>query len=118
LLVVVCYPFKGERLMMLVGITAAPGIVLLGSCIELSGSNKILDWLGQISYPIYCVHYPIMHVYNWVTGQPGQPLSIPLAVAEFVTALVLSQLLLLMYDTPIRRILREHVDRRFRPAPA
>ena len=45
-----------------------PALVWLGACGSASGiTNKANRFLGDLSYPLYIVHYPIMYIfYDWI----------------------------------------------------
>lgn len=86
-----------------------PLIVLLGASGKFAENSdtRICKLLGDISYPLYVIHYPIMYLfYSWVwkTGQTfGQVW--PVAVCIFIGAPVLAYACLKLYDEPIRRYL-------------
>lgn len=68
-------------------------------------SSGICRFLGDISYPVYAVHYPLMYLfYAWVWGE-GLAFADawPVAVAVAVGSIVLAWLSLKFYDEPVRR---------------
>ena len=73
---------------------------------ETSGKVKaVCALLGDISYPLYVIHYPIMYMfYAWV-WKNGLTFSQawPLAVGIFIGAPVLAYVCLKVYDLPVRR---------------
>ena len=79
------------------------------------GSTRICKFLGDISYPLYIIHYPFMYLfYAWVWRE-GLPFSQawPMAVAVFVGSILLAWLCLKLYDGPVRRWLsRKFLERR------
>ena len=84
-----------------------PFIVWLGACGcsggKTAGINKLL---GDISYPLYIVHYPIMYVfYAWLIEKEYYTLRDCWAHALLVVAssILLAFLCLKLYDEPIRR---------------
>ena len=79
------------------------------------GSTRICKFLGDISYPLYIIHYPFMYLfYAWVWRE-GLSFSQawPMAVAVFVGSILLAWLCLKLYDGPVRRWLsRKILERR------
>ena len=73
---------------------------------ERAGKVKaVCALLGDISYPLYVIHYPIMYMfYAWV-WKNGLTFSQawPLAVGIFIGAPVLAYVCLKVYDLPVRR---------------
>lgn len=69
-------------------------------------STMICKFLGDISYPVYVVHYPLMYLfYAWLIENKLYTLreTWPVAVCIFVVSVVLAYLCLKLYDEPIRR---------------
>ena len=88
-----------------------PLIVSLGAGGTLKGkySTKICGFLGQISYPIYLTHYPLIYIYTgWVSVHKGVGFgkAFPYALATFVAAVVIAYASLKLYDEPVRRWLQ------------
>lgn len=75
----------------------------------LSGA-RVCKFLGDISYPLYVVHYPSMYLfYAWLWGKESVPPFAdvwPVAVALFVGNIGLAWLWLKWYDLPVRRWLQ------------
>ena len=72
-------------------------------------TGSICKFLGDISYPVYIVHYPFIYLYlAWVRreGLTFQA-SLPGAVAVFVGSIVLAYLALKLYDEPVRKRLTQ-----------
>ena len=86
-----------------------PGIVWLGACGYTTGvTNRASRLLGELSYPLYIVHYPIMYIfYAWLIKNNIYTLGECWAVALLVVAssLTLAYLCLKLYDKPVRRFL-------------
>lgn len=85
-----------------------PFIVWLGACGSTTDSYtfKLNKFLGDISYPLYIVHYPIMYVfYKWLIKNQyyslEQTLAMPLAV--IASSILLAYAVLKLYDEPVRR---------------
>lgn len=70
-------------------------------------TTRVCKFLGDISYPLYMVHYPFIYLYYaWVKNENltfGQ--SLPGAAALVVGSVVLAYLCLKFYDEPVRRLL-------------
>lgn len=70
-------------------------------------TTRVCKFLGDISYPLYMVHYPFIYLYYaWVKNENlsfGQ--SLPGAAALVVGSVVLAYLCLKFYDEPVRRFL-------------
>ena len=69
--------------------------------------TSICRWLGNISYPLYIIHYPSMYLfYAYLWGQEQQPSFSevwPLAVGLFLGNILLAHLCYTFYDAPVRR---------------
>ena len=90
-----------------------PLIVLAGagSHTESAFSTRVCRWLGELSYPIYITHYPLIYMQmDWVARHPEAPLWQHVAVAAGVLfiAIVLARGLYRIYDLPVREWLKDH----------
>lgn len=83
-----------------------PLLVYIGASGRLSGpvSGRVCKFLGDISYPVYMIHYPFMYLfYSWTfTGVPFSE-AWPWAVTVFLGSIVLAYIVLKVYDEPLRR---------------
>ena len=72
-----------------------------------SGTSRVCKFCGDISYPVYVVHYPFMYLfYAWLWGGEEKiPFSQawPYALLVFFGSIALTYLILKMYDEPVRR---------------
>jgi len=71
-------------------------------------STAICKFLGDSSYPLYIVHYPLMYLfYMWMIKQKVYTLDATWHIALLVCAssVVLAYLCLRLYDIPLRRYL-------------
>jgi peptidoglycan/LPS O-acetylase OafA/YrhL len=88
-----------------------PLIVSVGAGGNLKGtySTRICEFLGQISYPIYITHYPLIYLYTaWVgTQHPSLAQAYPYALLTFLGSLALAYAGLKLYDEPVRTWLKE-----------
>lgn len=88
-----------------------PLIVWLGAGGKVNGkkASKICKFLGDISYPIYITHFPIVYVYMaWVSNNNlslEQSWHIGLLCA--VIAIIVAYISMRFYDIPVREWLRK-----------
>ena len=84
-----------------------PLIVWMGACGCSGGKTaRINKLLGDISYPLYIVHYPIMYVfYAWLIEKKYYTLQDCPAIVLLVVAssILLAFLCLKLYDEPVRK---------------
>ena len=85
-----------------------PFIVWMGACgsIQSQHISKASKLLGDISYPLYIIHYPIMYIfYAWLIDKGYYSLyaSWPMALLVVTSSIVLAILCLKLYDEPVRR---------------
>lgn len=69
-------------------------------------STLICKWLGDISFPLYAIHYPFMYLfYQWLIGTRQYTLgeTWPVVAALFAGCLAVAWLCLKLYDEPVRR---------------
>lgn len=81
-------------------------------CIGASGkttdrqSTAICKFLGDISYPLYAIHYPVMYVfYAWLIENKLYTLgeTWQVSVAVYFGSILLAWLCLKLYDEPVRK---------------
>ena len=94
-----------------------PFIVWLGACGGTGSffTSKVSKVLGDLSYPLYIVHYPIMYIfYAWLIEKKVYTLNECLGVAALVvvSSIVLALLCLKLYDEPVRRWLTRKMQKR------
>lgn len=87
-----------------------PCIVYFGASGVISSkiTANICTFLGNISYPLYMVHYPFIYLYYaWVkNGNLTFTQSLPGALALFIGSVFLAYICLKFYDVPIRKKLK------------
>ena len=102
----------------LIVILLFPLIVYLGASGQVSGrSAKLSKFLGDISYPIYIIHYPIIYTFMaWVANHNIDVLSpeglrqvIPMAILVLVVSIALAYGCVRLYDVPVRRWLTQRL---------
>ena len=93
----------------LVVVVLFPLIVWTGASGTVTGrSARVCEFLGDISYPIYITHYPLVYTYTaWVRNH-GLTLgeAWPAAAGTVVVSVLLAYAALKWYDEPVRRWLR------------
>lgn len=84
-----------------------PFIVYIGASGKVTGkySSKLCKFLGDISYPIYIIHYPLIYTFMaWVAK--NKVFSIPKAAPAMIVVLIVSILLAWIsfkfFDLPVR----------------
>lgn len=78
-------------------------------------SSKICKFMGDISYPVYIVHYPFMYLfYSWLwKNELTFAETWPVAVGLIVGNILLAYAALKLYDEPVRRWLsRKYLARK------
>lgn len=77
-------------------------------------TTRVCKFLGDISYPLYMVHYPFIYLYYaWVKNENLTfTESLPGALALVAGSVILAYLCLKLYDEPVRRFLTDRFLRR------
>ena len=88
-----------------------PLIVSMGAGSRVAGARSVAvcTFLGEISFPRYITHYPLVYMQMaWVAGNPDAPLGtgIFVNVAIFLLAVGLAWACLKLYDLPVREWLK------------
>ncbi len=84
-----------------------PIILYLGAMgtVRNSLTQKLCTFLGDISYPLYITHFPIIYTYSaWVTNYKV-PIEevMPVSVAVMLTTILVAYASLRWYDMPVRK---------------
>jgi peptidoglycan/LPS O-acetylase OafA/YrhL len=91
----------------LVLVVLMPLVVLIGAGgrSQSATGDKFCEFLGDLSYPLYLVHYPMMYVYYaWLKNTaPALDKKIPVAIGVYVASIVLGYVVMRFVDTPVRR---------------
>ena len=102
------------------GIYQAICVLLVFPLIVLAGSGSITThkwstmvckWLGDLSYPLYITHYPLMYMQmNWFEDHKAAPvwMHIVMNLGVVFLSIVLAWGVLKIYDEPVREWLKEH----------
>ena len=85
-----------------------PAIVWLTASGETTNkfSSSVCKFLGDISYPLYIVHYPVMYLfYAWLIEHKYYTLgeTWPVVIMVFAINIALAYACLKLYDEPVRR---------------
>jgi len=89
-----------------------PLIVYLGASGVVHGrvEHKVCKFLGDISYPLYLVHYPLVYFYvAWISNNKGVTFvdALPYALMILFGGIILAYASLKWYDEPVRKWLRK-----------
>ncbi|MBR2049405.1 MAG: acyltransferase [Rikenellaceae bacterium] len=85
-----------------------PAIVWLAASGETTDkiSSRVCQFLGDISYPLYIVHYPVMYLfYAWLIENQlySHSATWPAVIMVFAINITLAYACLKLYDEPVRR---------------
>lgn len=88
-----------------------PLVVVMGAGSKVTGrkSQKFCKFLGDISYPLYITHYPLVYMQmGWKETHLDAPASqhIMVAVSIFCIAIAMAWASLKLYDEPVREWLK------------
>ena len=102
------------------GLFQAVSILLLFPLIVLTGagsqttdsfSTRFCKFLGDISFPLYITHYPMIYIQmGWAKAHADAPQwqHVMVAAGVFIFAVALAYALLKAFDEPTRKWLTEH----------
>lgn len=99
-----------------------PVIVYIGASGTIQGKRAavICSLLGDISYPLYIIHYPFIYLFmawvadhkTWIaTASSGQTVLVLVSVLVLVTSIAVAYVSLKLYDIPVRRWLMQRFIR-------
>ena len=84
-----------------------PLIIFIGASGSVKGKfeSKTCKFLGDISYPLYITHYPLIYIFNaWVVDHHIQMRDAwPVGLLVLVSAITISYICLKFYDEPVRK---------------
>ncbi len=91
-----------------------PFIVFLGASSSISNKNtkRVCKFLGDISYPIYITHYPLIYWYTgWVyDNKKSFREALPISLLVFFTAIAIGYACLKLFDEPVRNWLKKKMS--------
>jgi peptidoglycan/LPS O-acetylase OafA/YrhL len=82
-----------------------------GSDISDAFSIKLCKFLGDLSYPLYITHYPLMYMQmSWVAANRNAPVWMHIAVnlGVVIMSITLAYGVMKIYDEPVREWLKDH----------
>ena len=113
------YPYKRKKLTFWVSllngafesfciVIVFPLLVWLGASGSTSHtvSDRICNFLGDISYPLYIIHYPFMYLfYAWLIDTEKYTLveTWPVVLVLYAGCISVAYLCLKLYDIPVRK---------------
>ena len=116
LLVLFCVPYvEGRCVVSLNGLYESvciflifPALVWLGASGKTTDrrSTRICKFSGDISFPLYAVHYPVMYLfYSWLIENKYDTFGEvwPMALVVYAGSVLLAYAALKLYDEPVRR---------------
>jgi len=79
-----------------------PFFVIAGARVKVEAhlTTKITMFLGWISYPIYCLHNPILNIYKGFTKVPAN-FYLEISIV-FIVTIIVTYLIAKLYDDPVR----------------
>jgi len=85
-----------------------PLIVAIGAGSHINNKNsaRICKFLGDISYPLYITHYPLIYIFTaWVVNNkiPLGPQGLLVGAGLVIAGILLAYACLKLYDEPVRR---------------
>ncbi|ARM14566.1 MULTISPECIES: acyltransferase family protein [Rhizobium] len=90
-----------------------PIVVALAAAVPQSGKQLLASYLGQLSYPLYVVHLPVIQLGSYVQNAANSFIPLPVAVScTLLAAVVGAHFLYTQFDRPIRA----HLIRKFSPS--
>jgi len=110
-------PFIGHGAVFLISVAVFCPLVVLAGALAKTGNRTLLrisEFLGWISYPVYCLHIPIGNLIA-LTGNEGglyRLLPLPFPVVGSIIVIFVSIVMTLMYEQPVRALLSRHFVRR------
>jgi peptidoglycan/LPS O-acetylase OafA/YrhL len=92
-----------------------PAIVLLAaSCASVStGTHRVATFLGDLSYPLYTVHYPLMYLFyaGLIANEHYTFAAVPWqSLCVMGGSILVAIVLMKCYDTPVRKWLAKKFD--------
>ena len=92
-----------------------PGLVYLGASEKITNklTIRLCKFLGDISYPLYMVHYPFIYLYYALVKNKNLSFeqSLPGAIALVIGSVLLAYGCLKLYDEPVRKFLTNRLLR-------
>lgn len=86
-----------------------PLILYVGACGSVTAAGakgeKVWRFLGDISYPLYMIHYPFMYLFYAWCWEDGKTIAQtwPVMIGIFFGCIALAYIVLKLYDEPVRK---------------
>jgi peptidoglycan/LPS O-acetylase OafA/YrhL len=86
-----------------------PLILYIGACGSVTAAGgkgeKVWRFLGDISYPLYMIHYPFMYLFYAWCWEDGKTIAQtwPVMLGIFFGCIALAYIVLKLYDEPVRK---------------
>src|SRR5262249_40058207 len=84
-----------------------PLVVYLGASGKIKGQTflSLCRFLGNISYPLYIIHYPFIYIFSaWVVNNNiSLSAAWPVGLATLVAVVTLAYIIVKFYDLPVRK---------------
>ena len=115
LVALMCMDFEGRARMAYDEIfvfLASPALVHFGArCSPAAALKPVCRWLGEISYPLYATHYPLLWMFGFAARKLGAP-PVVWMPTFVILAVAVAALLARFWDIPVRRWLTQRIERR------
>ena len=83
-----------------------PIVVTLAAAVPQSGKQPLAAYLGQLSYPLYVIHLPVIQLGSYVQNAANSFIPLPIAVScTLLAAIAGAHFLYTQFDRPIRAYL-------------
>lgn len=88
-----------------------PLVVMMGAGSKISGKRSIAvcKFLGEISYPLYLIHYPLIYAHMaWIAHNKDAAIGnhVFVGVSLFILSIAIAYAVLKLYDEPLRNRLK------------
>jgi peptidoglycan/LPS O-acetylase OafA/YrhL len=110
-------PLAGHGLMAMFNLLVAIPLLVAAGATETSRQSRaqrFSAWLGYLSYPLYCLHFPIGRIVTLLTGRmhlSGIAFTALAGTISILAAMIIGRLV----DEPLRRLLTRAVKPRGKP---
>ena len=84
-------------------------MIVLNDVLKGKHSVAVCNYLGEISYPLYIIHYPFAYMQMaWVTHNPDASMEahVFVSVSTFILSVGVAHACLKLYDLPVRNWLK------------
>ncbi len=89
-----------------------PALVMAGSQLQVQQSSALTvlcTYLGRISYPLYCIHWPLLLGFSSIL--PASEYALPWMLGLMAFSMLLAHLSLVLWDEPARAYLTKKILR-------